>query len=188
MWFNHSKVDPDLWMRQADDNSCYEYISVYIDGLAISVKDPKEITDDVQSKHHFKLKGTGPLAHHLGCNYTRDPDSTLMADATKYDEKILEAYECTFSSKPKKGRPLLEVADHPEADTSELCNDEKIRQYQTLTAQLMWDVALGRLDIAASVMTTSRFRQAPRIAPQMSPNDFLMLGQPSPWCNQVQDP
>ena len=68
-----------------------------------------------------------------------------------------------FGSKPKKARPPLEESDHPELDTSELCNDEEIRQYQTLIGQLMWTVTLGRLGIAASVMAVSRFRQAPRV-------------------------
>ena len=96
--FNPSKADPDVWMRPAEDNSCYEYIAVYIDDLDISVKDPKKITDDLQSKHHFKLKGAGPLTHHLRSTYMRDPDGTLVVDPTKYVEKILEEYECTFGS------------------------------------------------------------------------------------------
>ena len=123
-------------MRPAEDNSCYEYIAVYVDDLAISAKDPKKITNDLQSKHHFKLKGTGQLTHHLGCTYTRDPDGTIVADSTKYIEKILETYECTFGSKPKKVRPLLEESDHPELDTSDLCNDEQIRQDQALIGHL----------------------------------------------------
>ena len=40
---------------------------------------------------------------------------------------------------------------------------EQIRQYQSLIGQLAWGVTLGRLDIAASVMTMSRFRQAHRV-------------------------
>ena len=132
MGFTPSKADPYVWMRPAEDNSCYECIAVYVDDLTISAKSPKKITDDLQLKHHFKLKGTEPLTHHLGCTYTRDPDGTLDADPTKYIERILESYKCTFVSKPKKSRPPLEESDHPELDTSELCNDEQIGQYQTL--------------------------------------------------------
>ena len=122
-----SKAEPDVWRRPAEDNSCYEYIAVYVDDLAISTKNLKKINDDLQLKHHFKLKGTGLLTHHLGCTYTTDPDSPLVADPTKYIKKILEMYECTFGSKPKKDRPPLEESDHPELDTSELSNDEQIR-------------------------------------------------------------
>ena len=102
-------------------------------------------------------------SHHLGCTYKRDPDGTLVADPTNYIEKILETCECTFCSKPKKARPPLEESDHPELDTLELCNDEQIRQYQTLIGQLMWGVTLGRLDMDTSMMTMSRFNQAPRV-------------------------
>ena len=49
--FNPSKALPDVLMRPAEDNSCYEYIAVYVDDLAISAKDSKKITDDLQSNH-----------------------------------------------------------------------------------------------------------------------------------------
>jgi hypothetical protein len=39
----------------------YEYVAVYVDGLAIAMKDPKEFTDLLEQKHKFKLKGTGPI-------------------------------------------------------------------------------------------------------------------------------
>ena len=55
--------------------------------------------------HHFNLKGTGPLTHHLGCTQTRDPDGTLVADPMKYIENILETYKCPLGLKPKKARP-----------------------------------------------------------------------------------
>ena len=45
MDFVPTKADPDVWMRQAKDTSCYEYIAVYVDDLAIPSKTPKEITD-----------------------------------------------------------------------------------------------------------------------------------------------
>ena len=90
MGFTPSKADPDVWMRPAEDNSCYEYIAVYVDDLAISAKNPRKVTNDLQLKPHFKLKGTGPPTHPLGCIYTRDPDGTLVAEPTKCIKKILE--------------------------------------------------------------------------------------------------
>ena len=30
---NPSKADPDVWIRPAQGNSCYEYIAVYVDDL-----------------------------------------------------------------------------------------------------------------------------------------------------------
>ena len=34
--------------------------------------------------------------------------------------------------KPRKSRPPLEGGDHPELDTSELCDDHQTKQFQTL--------------------------------------------------------
>jgi Reverse transcriptase (RNA-dependent DNA polymerase) len=37
------KAEPDIWMRKK--RSPYEYIAVYVDDLAIAMKNPKELTD-----------------------------------------------------------------------------------------------------------------------------------------------
>ena len=86
-----------------------------------------------------------------------------MADPTQYVENTLECYERAFGSKPKNMKPPLEESDIPELDTSELCNDVQNHHYQTLIGQLIWAITLGRINIAASVMAMSTFRQAPRI-------------------------
>ena len=59
------------------------------------------ITDDLHLKHHFKLRRTGPLTHHLGCTYTRDPDGALVADPIKSIKKILDSYEILLVQNPK---------------------------------------------------------------------------------------
>ena len=53
-------------------------------------------------------------------------------------------------------------ADHPELDTSELCDEHQTKQFQTLIGQLQWLISLGRFDIAVHVMSLSRFRAQPR--------------------------
>jgi hypothetical protein len=60
-----------------------------MDDLAIKMKNPKEFTDVLESKHKFKLKGTGPIAFHLGMDFTRDEDVTLCISPTKYIEKLI---------------------------------------------------------------------------------------------------
>ena len=67
-----------------------------------------------------------------------------------------------FNEKPRKSRPPLEGGDHPELDTSELCDDHQTKQFQTLIGQLQWLISLGRFDIAVHVMSLSRFRAQPR--------------------------
>ena len=56
----------------------------------------------------------------------------------------------------------LEKNDHPEQDTTELCNEEQITKYMCMIGQLQWAVVLGRFDILAHVMSMSRFRLAPK--------------------------
>ena len=41
MDFKPSKVDFDIWMRSTKDGTHYEYIAVYVDDLAICMKDPQ---------------------------------------------------------------------------------------------------------------------------------------------------
>ena len=163
MVFKPSRADPDTWMKYSKGGSHYEYIAVYVDDLAICMKDPKSFCDTLKEKYKLKLKGVGPINYHLGCGYTRDEDGTLVADPRKYVEKILESYEKTFGEKPKKTKTPLVEGDHPESDISDFCDQDQIKQYQTIVGQLIWLSGLGRFDIAVHVMTMSRFRQQPRI-------------------------
>ena len=41
MGFKPSRADSDIWMKSSKDRSHYEYIAVYVDDLAICMKDPK---------------------------------------------------------------------------------------------------------------------------------------------------
>ena len=160
--FKPSKADPDVWMRPEPGGTCYGYITVYVDDLAIAAKDPQAFCNELKEKYNLKLKGVGPLEYHLGCTYKKDPDGTLAADPRRYVNKILESYERMFNEKPRKSRPPLEGGDHPELDTSELCDDHQTKQFQTLIGQLQWLISLGRFDIAVHVMSLSRFRAQPR--------------------------
>ena len=160
--FKPSKADPDVWMRPEPGGTCYEYIAVYVDDLAIAAKDPQAFCNELKKKYNLKLKGVGPLEYHLGCTYKKDPDGTLAADPRRYVNKILESYERMFKEKPRKSRPPLEGGDHPELDTSELCDDHQTKQFQTLIGQLQWLISLGCFDIPVHVMSLSRFRAQPR--------------------------
>ena len=160
--FKPSKADPDVWMRPEQGGTCYEYIAVYVDDLAIAAKDPQAFCNELKKKYNLKLKGVGPLEYHLGCTYKKDPDGTLAADPRRYVNKILESYERMFKEKPRKSRPPLEGGDHPELDTSEFCDEHQTKQFQTLIGQLQWLISLGHFDIAVHVMSLSRFRAQPR--------------------------
>ena len=156
------KAEPDIWMRKK--GNLYEYVAVYVDDLAIAMKDPKEFTDLLEQKHQFKLKGTGPISYHLGMDFSRDEDNTLCISPTKYIDKLIKNYEKLFGMKPNTSvTSPLEKGDHPELDTSELCSMDQIVQYQSMIGALQWIVTIGRFDIHSAVMTMSGFRMAPRI-------------------------
>jgi len=44
-------------------------VAVYINDLAIALKDPKAIMDALTNCHGFKLKGTSPIVYHLGMTF-----------------------------------------------------------------------------------------------------------------------
>ena len=157
-----SKADPDVWMRPEPGGTCYEYIAVYVDDLAIAAKDPQAFCNELKKRYNLKLKGVGSLEYHLGCTYKKDPDGTLAADPRRYVNKILESYESMFKEKPRKSRPPLEEGDHPELHTPELCDEHQTNQLQTLVGQLQWLISPGHVDIAFHVMSLSRFRTQPR--------------------------
>jgi hypothetical protein len=156
------KSDPDIWMRKNDD--MYEYVAVYVDDLAIAMKDPQSLIDILQNVHGFKTKGTGPISVHLGMDFSRDDDGTLCISPLKYIEKLVKTFEQMFGESPKQTvTSPLEKGDNPELDTSELLDFKGIEMYQSMIGALQWVVTIGRLDITTAVMTMSGFRIAPRV-------------------------
>ena len=82
-------------MRNKGD--LYEYNGSYVDDLAIAAKDPKEIIEELQNKHNFKLK------------------------PRRYIEEVIETCERLFGIRPSgKFHAPLEKGDHPEMDASDL--------------------------------------------------------------------
>ena len=75
MGFKPSRADPDTWMKYSKDGSHYEYVAVYVDDLAICMKDPKSFCDTLKEKYKLKLREVVPINYHLGRGYTRDEDN-----------------------------------------------------------------------------------------------------------------
>jgi len=162
MQFKPSRAEPDIWMRKAGDH--YEYIACYVDDLLIASKNPQAIIDGLQEEpHKFQLKGTGPVEFHLGCDFFRDENGTLCFGPRKYIERLADQYKSMYGESPHtKVTSPLEKNDHPELDTTPLCGEEGITQYQSLIGALQWTITLGRFDVSVAVMTMSSFRAAPR--------------------------
>ena len=155
------KAEPDIWMKHCGDH--YEYVATYVDDLIIASKDPESLLNKLIEDHKFKLKGTGPITFHLGCDFFRDEDGVLCMQPRKYIDRMCDNYERIFGTKPKQTYTSpLEKGDHPELDDSELCDMEGVKHYQSLIGCLQWCISLGRFDINTAVMTLGSFRAAPR--------------------------
>ena len=161
MGFFPCKAEPDIWMRDMGDH--YEYIGIYVDDLTIISKKPRDIANTFTETYNFKLKGTGPIKFHLGCNFKRNEYGELCIQPKKFIDKMQDAYKQHFGVRPQhKVTSPLEPGDHPEIDLSPLLDEEGTRIYQSLIGTLQWAVSLARFDIASAVMTMSSFRAAPR--------------------------
>ena len=62
--------DPCVWMRENKTLKCYEYLAIYVDDLCIAAQDPGQIIQSLKEDFKLKVKGDGPLSHHLGADYT----------------------------------------------------------------------------------------------------------------------
>jgi len=162
MKFVPSRAEEDIWMRDMGDH--YEYLAAYVDDLMIASHNPEAIINALQGDPiNFKLKGTGPVRFHLGCDYFRDEDNTLCVGPKQYIERTMDEFRRLYGEYPsRRYNSPLEKGDHPELDTSDPLDEDGIRQYQSLIGSLQWTISLGRFDIATAVMSMSSFRVAPR--------------------------
>ena len=55
--FKPSKADPDVWMRPEPGGTCYEYIAVYVDDLAIAAKDPQAFCNELKKEVQPQAQG-----------------------------------------------------------------------------------------------------------------------------------
>ena len=92
------------------------------------------------------------------------PEKVLTWGSKTYIERCLQRYQTMYGKLPRANYfAPLEPKDSPELDTSELCDEKEIKEYQSLMGMLQWTVTLGRIDVMCAVMTMSRFRGAPRV-------------------------
>ena len=91
-----SKADPCIWLRENQKLKCYEYVATYVDDLCIAAQYPGKIIQTLKEYYKLKVKGDGPLNHHLGADYTRDKDMTLVCQPKKYIDRLVESYHSMF--------------------------------------------------------------------------------------------
>lgn len=98
--------------------------------LLIASNDPKRLIDVLTNKHSFKPKETGPISHHLGCDFSRDDNGTLHFAPKKHIETMIDCYCNMFGTKPKLTfSSPFEKGNHPELDTSKYLDADGVQQY-----------------------------------------------------------
>jgi hypothetical protein len=160
--FTPCKADPGVWMKNCGTH--YKYICIYVDNLAIAMRNPQEFIDVLINDCCYKLKGVGPMEYHRGADIYRDNDGTLCFGAKSFILRLLlRTYESIFGEQPKEYSSPLDPNDHPELDTSDELPELDIKRFQSLIGALEWAISLCRFGIQCAVMTLGRFRAAPRI-------------------------
>ena len=79
-----------------DKGNHYERIGLCMDDLLIVSRMPSLIIDDLENKHKFKLKGTGSVTFHLGCNFFHDEEGVMCYAPLKCIEKMIDNYTHIF--------------------------------------------------------------------------------------------
>jgi len=115
----------------------------------------------------YKFKGVGVPEYYLGGDIKREKlkDSPLyctVLSAKTYIKNIVDKIERLFDTTLKSYHSPLEGGYHPEIDTSELLDSDKVSQYRMLTGSLNWAVTIGRIDVMFAAVTMSRYNHAPR--------------------------
>jgi hypothetical protein len=124
------------------NGNVYEYIGIYIDDLAMVLHEPQEFVEMLTNKYGFKLKGTGPITFHLGCDFHCDQHGVLCMEPCKYILKMVSTYECLFGQKlSRRVLSPLDPKDHPELDTSKFLDLTGTQQYQSLVGVFQWAVS-----------------------------------------------
>jgi hypothetical protein len=157
--FALTRYDKDVWIRLNKDGECYDYVCTHVDDFMIVGKDPQAVMDLIQSI--YAIKSIGPPDYHLGNDYKKDKKGRWCIGCKKYLVETIKQVERMFGSL-KKYSNLMETGDHPELDNSKVLNDDGHRKFQMLMGILVWVVTIGRIDVAHSASSLSRFTMCPQ--------------------------
>ena len=159
--FKQTRFDNDVWIRLESETKTYEYICTHVDDFMIVSKNPDRVMKEIESVYLVKDSSKGPPDYYLGNDYKRDKKGRWCIGCKKYLMEAIRRIEEIFGQLPKKDSPMVD-GDHPELDTTSPLSDDDHRKYQMLIGMLNWIVCLGRIDVAFSTSSLSRFTACPR--------------------------
>ena len=95
-----SKAYPCIWIRENQKLKCYEYVATYVDDLCIAAQNPGKTIQTLKEDYKLKVKGDAPLSHHLGADYTKTKDKTLVCQPKKYIDRLVYSYHYMLKQDP----------------------------------------------------------------------------------------
>ena len=87
--------------------------------------------------------------------------NTIRVSTKKYVNETLRKYQEKYGQIPKQNTPMA-AKEHPELDTTPLCNDKDHNEYQHIIGVCQWLIVAGRFDLCYAVSLMSRYSAAPR--------------------------
>jgi hypothetical protein len=161
MGFIPTRFDPDVWLRLRDDKSGYDYISTYVDDFLITARDPWPFMKQLQEV--YKIKDPDSPTMYLGALYTGDPSGIWTINCKTYIQAaLLRQVQQMIGTEIRDSVTPCATSDHPEEDSSEILDNKRHREYQSMAGMAQWLTTLGRLDICYAVSSLSRFCSCPR--------------------------
>jgi len=160
MGFSPTRFDPDVWLRMRDDESGYDYISTYVDDFLITAKNPWPFMGQLQAV--YKIKDPSSPTTYLGALYTGDPSGIWTINCKNYIQAALSQVQQMIGGEIRESTTPCATSDHPEEDESDILDNKRHREYQSMAGMAQWLTTLGRLDICYAVSSLSRFCSCPR--------------------------
>jgi hypothetical protein len=158
--FCGTRYDKDVWIRESNRPGNYEYVCTHSDDFMIVSKKPNDIMEAIKAT--YDVKSEGQPDYYLGNDYKKDSKGRWCFGCKRYIKEALTRVESIFGTLKKSTVPIF-AGDHPESDDTAVLDDDMHRKYQMLIGILNWAVTIGRIDIAFSTMSLSRFSACPRI-------------------------
>jgi hypothetical protein len=157
--FKPTRYDKDVWIHLNEAGDVYNYMCTHVDDFMIVARDPQAIMEMIQAI--YVVKYIGPPDYYLGNDYKKDRQGRWRIGCKKYLVVAIKRVERMFGSLKKHSHPM-ETGDHPELDESDIMSDEGHQKYQMLMGILVWVVTIGRINVAHSTSSLSRFTACPQ--------------------------
>ena len=91
----------------------------------------------LENNYKCKLKSTGSISFHLGCDFFRDENGTLCMAPRKYIDRMIDSYKNLLKKKiPSNYKLPLEKRHYSELDNTKLLDPSEVQKFQLLIASI----------------------------------------------------